>query len=136
LTDDGTAIGSPSYHQASCRRAALVRDAAFRRVPELVKALRQLSEEKFPKIMAYRNSPVGRRVRTNDQVERANRMVRFLEKVRYRWRRRKTLVRFVVLRLDQIWNRAAAGTGEERSHRALPRRDEPHPTAQQPRQVA
>jgi hypothetical protein len=124
------------YHQASCRRAALVRDAAFRRVPELAKALDQLSEEKFPKIMAYLNSPVGRRVRTNNHVERANRMVRFLEKVRYKWRRRKTLVRFVVLRLDHIWSRAAAGTGEERSHRPLPRRGEPHPTEQRPRRVA
>jgi transposase-like protein len=124
------------YHQASCRRAALVRDAAFRRVPELDKALEQLSEEKFPKIMADLNSPVGRRVRTNNHVERANRMVRFLEKVRYKWRRRKALVRFVVLRLDHIWSRATAGTGEERSHRPLPCRGEPHPTEQRPRRVA
>jgi Transposase len=124
------------YHQASCRRAALMRDAAFRRMPELVKALEQLSEDKFPKIMAYLNSPVGGRVRTNNHVERTNRMVRFLEKVRYKWRRRKTLVRFLVLRLDQIWSRATAGAGEERSHRALSRRGEPHPTGQRPRRVA
>ena len=44
--------------------------------------------------MAYLNNPAGRRVRTDDHVERTNRMVRFLEKVRYKWRRRKTLVRF------------------------------------------
>jgi hypothetical protein len=124
------------YHQASCRRAALVRDAAFRRVPELVKALEQLSEEKFPKIMAYLNDPVSRRVRTNNHVERTNRMVRFLEKVRYKWRRRKTLVRFVVLRLDYIWSRAAAGAEGTRSHRALPRRGQRYPTGQQPRRVA
>jgi hypothetical protein len=37
-------------------------------------------------------------------VERTNRMFRFLEKVRYKWRRRRTLVRFVVLTLDEIWN--------------------------------
>jgi hypothetical protein len=30
-------------------------------------------------------------------------MFRFLEKVRYKWRRRRTLVRFVVLTLDGIW---------------------------------
>jgi hypothetical protein len=124
------------YHQASCRRAALVRDMTFRRVPELVVALGQSSEEKFPKIMAYLNSPVGGRVRTNNHVELANRIVRFLEKVRYKWRRRKTLVRFLVLRLDHIWSRAAARTGEERSHRALSRRDEPDPTEQRPRRVA
>ena len=93
------------YHQASCRLAVIVRDAAFRAVPELVKALEQLSAEKFPKIMAYLKNPVSHRVRTNNHVERTNRMVRFWEKVRYKWRRRKTLVRFVVLRLDEIWSR-------------------------------
>jgi hypothetical protein len=106
------------YHQASCRRAALVRDAAFRRVPELARAMEPLSEEKFPRIMAYLNSPVGRRVRTNKHVERANRMIRFLEKVRYKGRRGKTLVRFVALRLDHIWSRAMARGGEARSHGA------------------
>src|SRR3954453_21142234 len=40
------------FHQASCRRAAIVRDAAFLAVPELVKAMEQLSAEKFPKMMA------------------------------------------------------------------------------------
>jgi len=30
-------------------------------------------------------------------------MFRFLEKVRYKWRGRRTLVRFVVLTLDEIW---------------------------------
>src|SRR5512132_3338705 len=41
------------FHQASCRRAAIVRDPAFQAVPELVKAMEQLDEQKFPKIMAY-----------------------------------------------------------------------------------
>ena len=41
-------------------------------------------------------------MRTNNHVERTNRMLRFLEKVRYKWRRRKTLVRFVVMRLDDL----------------------------------
>ncbi len=49
--------------------------------------------------MAYLNNPISQRVRTNNHVERTNRMFRFLEKVRYKWRRRKTLVRFVVLTL-------------------------------------
>jgi hypothetical protein len=91
-------------HQASCRRAAIVRDSAFQAVPELVKAMEQLDEEKFPKIMAYLNSPIGQRVRTNNHMDRTNRMVRFFEKVRYKWRRRKTLVRFLVLKLDEIWS--------------------------------
>jgi hypothetical protein len=123
------------YHQASCRRAALVRDPIFRSVPELARALEQLSEEKFPKIMAYLRNPISQRVRTNNHVERTNRMVRFLEKVRYKWRQRRTLVRFLVLRLADIWSRAA-GSEEERSPRAKPRRGKPQPTGQGTRRVA
>jgi len=81
----------------------VISDAYFQAVPELVKAMEQLDEEKFPKLMAYLSNPVGQRVRTNNHVERTNRMVRFFEKVRYKWRRRRTLVRFVVLALDGIW---------------------------------
>jgi hypothetical protein len=91
-------------HQASCRRAAIVRDSAFQSVPELAKAMEQLRDEKFSKLMAYLRNPVSRRVRTNNHVERTNRMFRLLEKVRYKWRQRKTLVRFVVLTLDRIWS--------------------------------
>ena len=126
------------YHQASCRLSAIVRDPAFRAVPELVKALEQLSPEKFPKIMAYLNNPVSRRVRTNNHVERTNRTVRFLEKVRYKWRRRKTLVRFLVLRLDHIWSHWAPAEARERKSPAIPRRPKTQapPTRQQPRRVA
>src|SRR5512135_3703038 len=91
------------FHQASCRRSVIVRDPTFRGVPELVKAMEQLDAEKFPKLMAYLNGPANRRVRTNNHVERTNRRFRFLEKVRSKWRRRRTLVRFVVLTLDGIW---------------------------------
>jgi Transposase len=125
------------YHQASCRRSVLVRDVAFQAVPELVKALEQLGPEKFPKIMAYLKNPVSRRVRTNNHVERTNRMIRFLEKVRYKWRRRKTLVRFVVLRLDHIWSHwAPAEVEEERSPEILRRPEAQAPTRQRPRRVA
>jgi transposase-like protein len=91
-------------HQAGCRRSAVMREPAFQRVPELVKAMEQLEEGKFAKLMAYLKNPLSQRVRTNNHVERTNRMFRFLEKVRYKWRRRKTLVRFVVLTLDEIWS--------------------------------
>jgi hypothetical protein len=90
-------------HQAGCRRAAIVSDPEFQGVPELVKAMEQVDAEKFVKLRAYLKNPLSRRVRTNNHVERTNRMFRFLEKVRYKWRRRKTLVRFVVLTLDGIW---------------------------------
>jgi Transposase len=91
-------------HQAGCRRGVIVHDLEFRAVPELVKAMEQLDEERFPKLMAYLKNPLSQRVRTNNHVERTNRMVRFFEKVRYKWRRRKTLVRFVVLKLAEIWS--------------------------------
>jgi hypothetical protein len=98
--------------QAGCRRAALVRDPQFQTVPELAKALEQLEGEKFAKLMAYLKNPVSRRVRTNNHVERTNRMFRFFEKVRYKWRRRRTLVRFVVLTLDATWSRWTAAAGK------------------------
>jgi hypothetical protein len=107
-------------HQAGCRRAAIMRDAEFQAVPELAKAMEQLDEERFAKLMAYLKDPLSRRVRTNNHVERTNRMLRFLEKVRYKWRRRKTLVRFVVLKLDVIWSERTVAqereTGRSRSN--------------------
>jgi transposase-like protein len=105
-------------HQAGCRRAAIERDVAFRAVPELVKAMEQVGAEKFPKLMAYLKNPLSRRVRTNNHVERTNRMFRFLEKVRYKWRRRKTLVRFVVLTLDGIWSESTAARTKVAEHSA------------------
>jgi len=107
-------------HQAGCRRAAIVRDPAFRAVPELVKAMEQIDGEKFPKLMAFLKNPANRRVRTNNHVERTNRMFRFLEKVRYKWRRRRTLVRFVVLKLDAVWSgwAPAQAEGAEATKRA------------------
>jgi hypothetical protein len=86
--------------------------------------------------MAYLNNPVSRRVRTNNHVERTDRMVRFWEKVRYKWRRRKTLVRFVVLRLDDIWSHwVAIEARETRSPNVGQRRKAQAPTVQEPRRV-
>jgi transposase-like protein len=127
------------WHQASCRRAVIVRDAAFLAVPELVKALEQLSAEKFPKMVAYLKNPLSRRVRTNNHVERTNRLIRFWEKVRYKWRRRRTLVRFVVLKLDDIWGhwsppeaKAQTTPQPKAGKQRKPRRDD----GLQPRRVA
>jgi hypothetical protein len=75
--------------------------------------MEQLDEEKSPKLMAYLDGPAGRRVRTNNHVERTNRLFRFLEKVRYKWRRRRTLVRFVVLNLDAVWSRRSPSQAEQ-----------------------
>lgn len=125
------------FHQASCRRALIVRDAEFLAVPELAKAMEQLSAEKFPKMMAYLKGPVGRRVRTNNHVERMNRKIRFWEKVRYKWRRRRALVRFLVMKLDDVWRewsppQAASSPQSKGLERREPQRDD----GLQPRQIA
>jgi hypothetical protein len=41
-------------------------------------------------------------------VERFDWMFRFLEKVQYKEQQRRTLVRFVVLRLDEVWSHGMA----------------------------
>ena len=81
--------------------------------PELAKALKQIEEEKFAKLMAYLSNPLSRRVRTNNHVERTNRMFGFLEKVGYKSRRRKILVRFIVLKLDVIWSERTSDQRKE-----------------------
>jgi len=90
-----------SPHQARCRRAALVKTSQFLADPDLAQALAMLSPEKFDKMIAFLHSPASQQVRTNNHVERTNRRLRFLEKVRYKWRRRRTIVRFVLLALDR-----------------------------------
>ncbi len=97
-----------SVRQAWSRWRALQRHAAFAQVPELVKALAMLERSKFHKMIAFLHSPAGQRVRTNNHVERANRKLRYYEKVRYKWRRRRTLVRFLILALDRWWQEAFA----------------------------
>lgn len=93
-----------SPYQARCRRAALVKTAAFVDDADLAKALAMLTPAKFDKMIAYLHSPANQQVRTNNHVERVNRRLRAFEKVRYKWRRRRTIVRFIVLALDR-WYR-------------------------------
>ena len=87
--------------QAATRWARAVTAPAYLADADLKQALKMLTEEKFEKMIAYLNSPVGQRVRTNNHVERTNRRLRYLEKVRYKWRRRRTIVRFVVLAFER-----------------------------------
>jgi transposase-like protein len=93
-----------SEHQAWCRRAALVANLTFQTVPELAKALAMLEPARFAKMVAFLKSPAAKRLRTNNHVERANRKLRYFEKVRYKWRRRRAIVRFVLLAIDR-WRR-------------------------------
>jgi hypothetical protein len=90
------------------RHAALMGTRRFREVPELATALGMLGAEKFAKMIAFLKSPACRRVRTNNHVERVNRKLRYEEKARYKWRRRRTTVRFLVLLLDRSWRQERA----------------------------
>ena len=67
-------------------------------------AIEMLQAEKFAKMIAFLKSPACQRVRTNNHVERDNRKLRYQEKARYKWRKRRTIVRFVVL----LWTGAGS----------------------------
>jgi hypothetical protein len=87
--------------------------------------MEQLDDARFPKLRAYLKWPADRRVRKNNPLERTNRLFRFLEKVRYE-RRRRALVRFVVLKFDEVWReRFASGCPDPiRRSRSAPACDE------------
>jgi hypothetical protein len=115
-----------SPHQARCRRAALVQDPRYQEDPDLAKVLAMLSPEKFDKMMSFLQSPNARRVRTNNHVERTNRRLRYFEKVRYKWRGRRTIVRFIVLALDRWWSdRIAQEQSEADVNHQVPRTQRP-----------
>jgi hypothetical protein len=94
------------------RRAKLLRNQEYQAVPELAEAMAMLAEGQFKKAVAFVYSPAAERVRTNNHVERANRRLRFCEKVRYKWRQRKWVLRFVLLALDRWWSQAADPQGQ------------------------
>src|SRR5262249_17016871 len=107
-----------SEHQAWCRWRGLRQSPEFLAIPELNQALLvNLEEAKFVKMIAFLLGPARRRrmVRTNNHVERCNRKLRYWEKVRYKWRRRRTLVRFIVLALDRWWKEAFSPTPQQQS---------------------
>jgi Transposase len=93
---------------ARWRFTLLQQDPQYQEVRELVAALGLLAEPKLTKMMTFVQQPVAEQVRTNNHVERMNRRLRFAEKVRYRWRKRQWVVRWVVLLLDAWWQQAAA----------------------------
>jgi hypothetical protein len=90
------------------RHAALLGSVAFLAVPELATAIGMLAAERFAKTIAFLKSPACRRVRTNNHVERVNRKLRHQEKARYKWRKRRRIVRFLVLLLDRWWGQEQA----------------------------
>lgn len=92
--------------QAQERWRRMQSNGMYLAVPELKKVIETtLSQAKFHKMIAFLRHPAAQQVRTNNHVERCNRKLRYWEKVRYKWRRRRTLVRFLVLALDAWWRR-------------------------------
>jgi Transposase len=101
---------SQTLRVARWRYTLLQNDPNYRVVRELVEALDLLAGPKLAKMMAFVQQPAAQQVRTNNHVERMNRRLRFAEKVRYRWRKRVWIVRWVVLLLDVWWQQAAEPT--------------------------
>jgi transposase-like protein len=79
-------------------------------VPELGKALEGLGKGKLEKTLAFLDQPPAKRQKTNNHVERMNRKLRFDEKARCKWRRRKSIVRWVLLRISRHVPRPKSGS--------------------------
>jgi len=111
-------------------------DPKYQGVVELVEALELLAEPKLTKAMAFVQQPTSKRVRTNNHVERMNRRLRFAEKVRYRWRKRKWVVRWVVLLLDICWRQAAKAAPAAKGAKPSEERPPPQPSATSEKRAA
>ncbi|MCA9121593.1 MAG: transposase [Planctomycetaceae bacterium] len=72
----------------------------------LRKALEVLSKANMLKLLTYLDRPASIRstVRTNNHVERCNRVLRYLEKLRYKWRRRRAIIRHILLQFQNWMN--------------------------------
>jgi Transposase len=99
--------------QARARLMQLRQKPEYQADPNLARALAILEPAQFEKMITFLHMPLGQRVRTNNHVERSNRRLRYYEKVRYRWRRRQTIVRFVVLLISRQWEERLAEPPQE-----------------------
>ena len=90
-----------SLKVARWRWTMLLKKAAYRAVPELKQALEGLGKGKLEKTLSFLGLPEGDRQKTNNHVERMNRKLRFDEKTRYKGRSRKSIVRWVLLRISR-----------------------------------
>jgi len=127
---------SKSLRVARWRYTWLRYDPKYQQVREVVEALDLLAEPKLAKAFAFVGQPVGSQVRTNNHVERMNRRLRFAEKVRYRWRKRKWVVRWVVLLLDVCWQQAAEAGATKKEAMQSGERAPPQPSARGEKKVA
>jgi Transposase len=118
---------SKTLRVARWRYTWLRYDPRYKEVAELMSALDVLAGAKLTKAMAFLSQPSGSQVRTNNHAERMNRRLRFAEKVRYRWRKRKWVVRWVVLLLDVCWSAAAEATAGNQGAKRSGERSPPQP---------
>ena len=103
------------------RRTALLGKEKYKGVTELEEAMGMLEKGKFEKMVAFSHSEAGKKVRTNNHVERANRRLRLAVKVRYEWRHRKWVLRYVLLALDRWWCLAAKAARQPQEQEPQPR---------------
>ena len=63
------------------------------------------------KLLSYLDRPACKRskIRTNNHVEQCNRVLRYLEKVCYKWRRRRTIFRHILLQFSNWMKRKENG---------------------------
>jgi hypothetical protein len=127
---------SKTLRVARWRYTWLYYDPKYQGVRELVEALDLFAEPKLTKAMAFLGQPAGSQVRTNNHVERMNRRLRFVEKVRYRWRKRKWVVRWVVLLLDVYWQQAEASATADQGAKQPGERSPPRSSARGQKKVA
>ena len=86
-----------SQQMARCRRTRLVNNPEYQANPFLARALKKLSRDRFEKMIVFlRWKNVER---TNNHVERNNRVFRMLQKTRYKRRRTHTLEKALELDL-------------------------------------
>jgi hypothetical protein len=86
---------------ARWRWSRLKNNEAYQGVAELAEVLEWLDGEKWDKAQAFCAQPQAQRQKTNNHAERMNRRLRFDEKARYKWRKRKSIVRFILLRISR-----------------------------------
>jgi hypothetical protein len=127
---------SQTLRVARWRHTWLRYDPKYKGVAELMSALDVLAGTKLSKAMAFLGEAAERQVRTNNHVERLNRRLRFAEKVRYRWRKRKWVVRWVVLLLDVCWNEAAEVIANKEKAKQSRDRSPPQPGGKNKRVAA
>jgi hypothetical protein len=86
-----------SQQMARCRRTRLVNNPDYQANPFLTRALKKLSRDRFEKMITFLSWENVER--TNNHVERNNRVFRMLQKTRYKRRRTHTLEKALELDL-------------------------------------